>query len=91
MPRMEKQMLDLASWAFLEPKSRHWLKANVPGCIHTDLGRHNLIPIPSLDRTTVDRGMRFSADSAPVPVASFANAVVVLVPASALLGGIVYL
>jgi beta-mannosidase len=43
---MEKQMLDLASWAFLEPKSRHWLKARVPGCIHTDLRRHNLIPDP---------------------------------------------
>ena len=35
--------------------------------------------------------MRFSADSAPVPAASFANAVVVLYLASALLGGIVYL
>jgi beta-mannosidase len=43
---MEKQLLDPCSWAFLEPKSRHWLKARVPGCIHTDLRSHNLIPDP---------------------------------------------
>ncbi|MGB9277212.1 MAG: hypothetical protein WCC08_18455, partial [Terrimicrobiaceae bacterium] len=46
MPQMQKEMLALTSWAFLEPKSRHWLKARVPGCIHTDLLRHKLIPDP---------------------------------------------
>jgi beta-mannosidase len=43
---MQKETLPLSSWAFLEPKSRHWLKARVPGCIHTDLLRHKLIPDP---------------------------------------------
>ena len=46
MPQMQKEMLALTSWAFLEPRSRHWLKARVPGCIHTDLFRHKLIPDP---------------------------------------------
>ena len=35
-----------SSWAFLEPKSRHWLKARVPGCIYTDLFRHQRISNP---------------------------------------------
>jgi beta-mannosidase len=43
---MQKETLPLTSWAFLEPKSRHWLKARVPGCIHTDLFRHKRIPDP---------------------------------------------
>lgn len=40
--------LDLASadWSFFEPDSRRWLSAVVPGCIHTDLRRHDLIPDP---------------------------------------------
>ena len=35
-----------ASWEFFEPSSRRWLAARVPGCIHTDLLRHKLIPEP---------------------------------------------
>ncbi len=35
-----------SSWQFLEPKSKKWLKAVVPGCIHTDLLRHKLIAEP---------------------------------------------
>ena len=43
---MQKETLLLTSWAFLEPKSHHWLKAEVPGCVHTDLFRHQRIPDP---------------------------------------------
>jgi beta-mannosidase len=43
---MQKETLPLTSWAFLEPKSRHWLRARVPGCIHSDLFRHKRIPDP---------------------------------------------
>lgn len=35
-----------SNWSFLEPKSERWLSAQVPGCIHTDLLRHKLIPDP---------------------------------------------
>lgn len=38
--------LHSASWEFFEPGSRRWLAAKVPGCIHTDLRRHKLIPDP---------------------------------------------
>jgi len=40
--------LDLSSlpWTFHEPRSRRWLPARVPGCIHADLLRHRLIPDP---------------------------------------------
>jgi beta-mannosidase len=43
---MQKATLPLTSWAFLEPNSRHWLTAQVPGCIHNDLLRHKRIPDP---------------------------------------------
>ncbi len=33
-------------WTFLEPVSKRWLEAQVPGCIHTDLLRHSLISDP---------------------------------------------
>ena len=61
---MEKQTLDLASWAFLEPKSRHWLKAHVPSCIHTDLVRHKLIPVsfPWIERQWIEE-----CDFRPIP------------------------
>ncbi len=36
----------LSDWQFLEPKSRRWLAAEVPGCAHTDLLHHGLIPEP---------------------------------------------
>jgi len=35
-----------ADWTFLDPKSGRWLPAVVPGCIHTDLLRHGVIPDP---------------------------------------------
>lgn len=34
------------NWQFHEPESDRWLAAQVPGCIHTDLRRHNRIPDP---------------------------------------------
>jgi beta-mannosidase len=43
---MQKETLCLTSWALFEPKSRHWLKARVPGCVHSDLFRHERIPDP---------------------------------------------
>lgn len=33
-------------WKFYEPRSKRWLSARVPGCVHTDLLRHGLIPDP---------------------------------------------
>ena len=33
-------------WSFREPRAGKWLEAKVPGCIHTDLRRHGLIPDP---------------------------------------------
>jgi beta-mannosidase len=33
-------------WTFYEARSKRWFAARVPGCIHTDLLRHNLIPDP---------------------------------------------
>jgi beta-mannosidase len=38
--------LHSAPWEFFDPTSRRWLSAGVPGCIHTDLRRHELIPDP---------------------------------------------
>ncbi|HEY5741386.1 MAG TPA: glycoside hydrolase family 2 protein [Terrimicrobiaceae bacterium] len=43
---MQKATLSLTSWAFLEPSSNHWLKAQIPGCIHSDLFKHERIPDP---------------------------------------------
>ena len=34
------------SWKFFEPKSKRWLPATVPGCVHLDLRSHGLIPDP---------------------------------------------
>ena len=34
------------SWEFFEPRSQQWLAAQVPGCVHLDLRRHDLIPDP---------------------------------------------
>ena len=33
-------------WSFNDPSSGKWLEAVVPGCVHTDLLRHGLIPDP---------------------------------------------
>ncbi|MFA7343155.1 MAG: glycoside hydrolase family 2 protein [Terrimicrobiaceae bacterium] len=35
-----------SGWTFRDPKSNGHLAAKVPGCIHTDLHRHGLIPDP---------------------------------------------
>ena len=35
-----------SGWMFQEPESGRWLAATVPGCIHTDLLRHGVIPDP---------------------------------------------
>ncbi|MDD5349568.1 MAG: hypothetical protein PHQ12_05095 [Chthoniobacteraceae bacterium] len=35
-----------SGWSFQEPASSRYLSAEVPGCIHTDLLRHKLIPDP---------------------------------------------
>ena len=43
-----------ATWQFLEPASRRWLEASVPGCVHTDLLRHKLIPDPFWGRNELD-------------------------------------
>ncbi len=43
-----------ASWQFLESSSKQWLEAKVPGCIHTDLLRHQLIPDPFWGRNELD-------------------------------------
>jgi beta-mannosidase len=34
------------NWKFRSEKSRSWLSARVPGCVHTDLLRHKRIPDP---------------------------------------------
>jgi len=36
----------LSDWTFFDPQSRRWLAAETPGCVHTDLLRHGLIPEP---------------------------------------------
>lgn len=46
IPPLKLQAPLNAGWAFHEPKSKQWLSAEVPGCIHTDLLRHRLIPDP---------------------------------------------
>jgi beta-mannosidase len=44
---MAKQTRILSkNWTFLAADSSRWLTARVPGCIHTDLLRHQLIPDP---------------------------------------------
>jgi beta-mannosidase len=50
------QTLDLAraSWTFFEPESSRWLSASVPGCIHTDLRAHELIPDPFFGTNELD-------------------------------------
>lgn len=43
---MSKTISLNANWSFQAPKPKKWLEAEVPGCIHTDLYRHKLIPDP---------------------------------------------
>src|SRR5688572_5373259 len=42
------QRIDLggAKWEFHYAATDRWLSATVPGCVHTDLRRHELIPDP---------------------------------------------
>lgn len=42
------------AWQFFEPSSKCWLDAKVPGCIHTDLLRHGLIPPPFIGDNEVE-------------------------------------
>jgi len=44
----------LSDWKFLEPQSRRWLDARVPGCAHTDLLDHELIPAPYWGRNELN-------------------------------------
>jgi beta-mannosidase len=41
-------------WQFQAPDGSAWLPAAVPGCIHTDLRRHELIPDPFYGRNEFD-------------------------------------
>ena len=41
-------------WQFQAPDSADWLTAAVPGCIHTDLLQHQLIPQPLYGRNEFD-------------------------------------
>ena len=34
------------NWSFRPADKEEWLSAEVPGCVHTDLIRHELIPDP---------------------------------------------
>src|ERR1700744_2171998 len=43
---MRKTLSLHTGWQFQEPQSGTFLSATVPGCIHTDLLRHKLIPDP---------------------------------------------
>ena len=38
--------LNGAAWEFFHAETDRWLAATVPGCVHTDLRRHDLIPDP---------------------------------------------
>ncbi|MBC2600979.1 beta-mannosidase [Puniceicoccus vermicola] len=50
---MKTQSLN-SEWTFLSPKDKQWLPAEVPGCVHTDLLRHELIPDPYWGRNELD-------------------------------------
>ena len=41
-------------WEFLSPQDSHWRSAQVPGCIHQDLLRHDLIPDPFFGTNELD-------------------------------------
>lgn len=47
-PHVDDHM-DIAGWSFADSNG-HWSNAEVPGCIHTDLMAHGLIPDPYLLR-----------------------------------------
>lgn len=42
------------NWQFQTPDGTQWLSATIPGCIHTDLRRHELIPDPFYGRNEFD-------------------------------------
>ncbi|SDU20770.1 beta-mannosidase [Verrucomicrobium sp. GAS474] len=43
-----------SKWQLLEPASKQWIEAVVPGCVHTDLLRHKLIAEPFWGRNEQD-------------------------------------
>ncbi len=43
-----------ATWTFQDPRTRRWHAATVPGCVHTDLRKHALIPDPFYGRNELD-------------------------------------
>jgi beta-mannosidase len=43
---MRKLSLNSASWRFRDAKTKSWLPARVPGCVHLDLIRNRRIPDP---------------------------------------------
>lgn len=51
----------LSDWQFRMQGSSEWLKAEVPGCVHTDLLRNGLIPEPFAD--TNERVLQWIGDS----------------------------
>ncbi len=44
----------LQNWHFKEAKDGDWKKATVPGCVHTDLFAHRLIPDPFYGKNELD-------------------------------------
>lgn len=51
----------LSEWQFRMQGSKDWLKAEVPGCVHTDLLKQGLIPEPFAD--TNERALQWIGDS----------------------------
>jgi beta-galactosidase/beta-glucuronidase len=46
-PRASVQKMTLdGAWGFRDADSARWFQASVPGCVHTDLMKNNLIPDP---------------------------------------------
>jgi beta-mannosidase len=60
-------------WQFQAPDSDTWLSASVPGCIHTDLRQHELIPDPFYGRHEFnlqwieDRNWNYQLTFVPMP------------------------
>ena len=42
--KLEKKINE--NWTFRKVSDKKWLKAQVPGCVHTDLYDNNIIPDP---------------------------------------------
>ncbi|MFC4386653.1 glycoside hydrolase family 2 protein [Gracilibacillus marinus] len=48
------RQITLDHWEFKEATVKTWKKATVPGCVHTDLLAHNLIPDPFVGKNELD-------------------------------------